>query len=143
MSVDMQALYDHVSWCVWHEGLRLYDDSNPGNLKDVNSIRKGCVNLQQHNDYAKNLINSASNNELSQVMGSIQLGVEHEHQLSEHFRWVAFHEAKRAEILNLLAEGNFSGIRSLYYNHQNHNSNAKHLLSCVSNAYLTDMIDDL
>lgn len=143
MSVDMQALYEHVSWCVWHEGLRLYDDGMPGNLRAVNSIRNGCVNLQNHNNYARKLISSASNYELLEVMEAIQKRVEDEHHLFTHFEWVAFHESKRSDFLNLLAEGKFNEIRSIYYNHQNHNTNAKFLLSCVNNAYIENMINKL
>lgn len=143
MPVDMQLLYEHVAWCVWHEGLRLYDNGVPGHLNDVNALRNACLKLQQHNGNAGALISAASNNELMSVLGQTESRVEKEHNLTEHFRWVAYHESRRAEMLNLLSEGKYSEIRSLYYNHQNHNSNARHLLSCVSNGYIVGLINDL
>jgi len=143
MSVDKKLLYQHVSRCVWHDGLRLYDNDVPGTMKDVNVLRAGCLRLQQHNSDAEKLIFDASDNELADVLNLIEPGVEKEHNLSGHFRWVAQHESRRTTLRDLLVQGKYAEIRSLYYNHQNHNSNARYLLSCVSNGYIADLIKRL
>jgi len=143
MSVDMQSLYKHVAWCVWHEGLRLYDNGVPGQRKDVSLLRNSCLKLLAHNETAGALISAASDNELADVMSQIESRVDREHNLSGHVRWVADHAARHAELQNLLSEGKYNEIRSLYYRHLNHNSNARYLLSCVSNGYLADLIKGL
>lgn len=143
MTVDKKLLYQHVSWCVWHDGLRLYNNDVPGHMNDVNALRCGCLRLQQHNSAAEKLISDASDNELAEVLHLIEPGVEKEHNLSGHFRWVAQHESRRAALRDLLAEEKYAEIRSLYYNHQNHNSNARFLLSCVSNGYIAGLINRL
>ncbi|QXZ21802.1 hypothetical protein [Lelliottia amnigena] len=143
MSVDMQLLYNYVAWCVWHEGLRLYDNNVPGQLKDVSILRSSCLKLQQHHEAAGALISAASDNELTAVMSQIESRVDLEHNLSGHVRWVAYHAALHAELPNLLSEGKYIEIRSLYYRHLNHNSSARYLLSCVSNGYLADLIKGL
>ncbi len=143
MSVDIRSLYNHVAWCVWHEGLRLYDNGVPGQLKDLRLLRNSCLKLQRHHGTAGALISAASDNELTAVMGQIESRVDREHNLSDHVRWVAYHAARHAELQNLLSEGKYNEIRSLYYRHFNHNSNARFLLSCVSNGYLTNLIKGL
>jgi len=143
MSVDMQSLYKHVAWCVWHEGLRLYDNGVPGQLKDLSFLRSSCLKLQQHREAAGALISAASDSELAAVMSQIESRVDREHNLAGHIRWLAYHAARHAELQNLLAEGKYNEIRSLYYRHHNHNSNARFLLSCVSNGYLADLIKGL
>jgi len=143
MSVDIKSLYKHVAWCVWHEGLRLYDDSVPGQMKDISLLRKSCLKLQQHHEAAGAIISAASDNDLTDVMRQIESRVDREHNLSGHVRWVAYHAARHAELQNLLSEGKYNEIRSLYYRHLNHNSNARYLLSCVSNGYLADLIKGL
>ncbi len=143
MSVDKKLLYQLVSRCVWHDGLRLYDNDVPGHMKDVNVLRAGCLRLQQHNGAAKELISDASDNELADVLNLIEPSVEKEHNLSGHFRWVAQHASRRTALRDLLAQGKYDEIRSLYYNHQNHNSNARYLLSCVNNGYIADLINRL
>jgi len=72
MSVDMQSLYKHVAWCAWHEGLRLYDNGVPGQLKDLSFLRSSCLKLQQHHEAAGALISAASDSELTAVMSQIE-----------------------------------------------------------------------
>lgn len=65
MSVDMQSLYKHVAWCVWHEGLRLYDNGVPGQLKAVSLLRNSSLKLLAHHEAAGAIISAASDNELT------------------------------------------------------------------------------
>jgi len=86
MLIDQNLLYSHLSWCFWHEGVRLFDDSFPGLMRDVGKLRDECVVKQDDNGGAKTLICSASNNELRYALSLIEARVETEHQLSIHFR---------------------------------------------------------
>ena len=101
------------------------------------------LKLQQHHEAAGALISAASDSELTAVMSQIESRVDREHNLAGHIRWLAYHAARHAELQNLLAEGKYNEIRSLYYRPHNHNSNARFLLSCVSNGYLADLIKGL
>jgi len=146
LAIDQEQLYIHASWCFWHEGVRLFDDSYPGNFQPTNGkygLRAVCADKQSHNGYAQSLINNSSNNELQGAFFRTSQRVESDHQLSTHFRWVAYHESMRRSFLDLAAQMNFSQIRSDYHDYQAHNSNAKNLLSCISNYQLNLMIDAL
>lgn len=143
-AVDQEQLYIHLAWCVWHEEVRLFDDSFPGAQMPLNGdkgVRSLCIEKQGHNGYARNLIENSSNNELQAVLSRIPQRVESERQLSTHFRWVAYHESQRRTILDLADQGDFFKIRDLYHTFQNHNPNARGLLSCISNYQLKQLID--
>jgi hypothetical protein len=46
-----------LAWCFWHEGERLYDDSIPGHIRDVTSIRIQALSLQAPNPGVENALN--------------------------------------------------------------------------------------
>lgn len=138
-----ESLYVHASWCIWHEGVALYDGSFPGALRDIHQLRVECVNKQADNSYASTLIQNATNVELHKVFSNIQPRIDIEHHLGVHLRWVAYHESQRRYFLDALSKRNFVEIRKIYYNHQSHNSNAKYLLQCVNNAYIENMLNNL
>ena len=139
----MRELYKHVVWCVWLDVFLLYVNGVSGLLWEVSFLRSSCLKLQQHHEAAGALISAASDSELTAVMSQIESRVDREHNLAGHIRWLAYHAARHAELQNLLAKGKYNEIRSLYYRHHNHNSNARFLLSCVSNGYLADLIKGL
>ena len=143
MDAFQQLLYTHVSWCFWHEGIRLYDDNYPGEICDLSSLRLQITPLQNHNVDAQAIISKASNNELLQVLTLIEPQVEHEHNLSNHFSWVADHESQRSNFYNSLAARDFTRIRSIFHEYQNHNSDARNLLCCVSNLYLENLVNSI
>lgn len=76
MSVDKKLFYQYVSWCVWYDGLRLYDNDVPGHIHGVNVLRAGCLRLQQHNGTAQKLISDATDNELADVLNLIGVRLE-------------------------------------------------------------------
>lgn len=139
--VDSSLLYIHTSWCCWHEGVRLFDDGYPGAMLDVNHMRDSFLAKQGHNPQAMSIIHQASNNELRYALSQIEPRVETEHLVSIHFRWVAYHEGQRGTFLDFLEKGQYKEIRDVYCKYQHHNSDARNLLACVSNAYIKDLID--
>ncbi|MEN5171571.1 hypothetical protein ABE427_02375 [Acinetobacter higginsii] len=137
-------LYVHLSWCVWHEGVRLYDKEYPGVLISVESMRKQAVPLQGHDEHgAQAIIIRATDEELLGAMQLMESRVEAEHHLSSHISWVADHEHQRSNFYSLLAAKGFLDIRDLYYKYQKHNNDAKNLLCCVSNIYLENLIKSI
>lgn len=139
----VELLYVHASWCIWHEGVPLYDGGFPGAMRDIHQLRTDCVNKQHHHTYARDLIESATNVELHRVFSNIQPRIDVEHHLGVHFRWVAYHEAQRRYFLDALSKRDFTEIRKIYYNHQSHNGDTKFLLQCVNNAYIENMLNNL
>lgn len=142
MKVFSQLLYVHVSWCFWHEGTILYD-LNSDLMREVITLRNEIMSLQSHNPTAQAIISKASNNELLEVLKLIEPQVEQEHYLFAHFSWVADHEGQRSDFYNLLVARDFIGIRRKYKEYQNHNSDARNLLCCVSNLYLENLINSI
>jgi len=136
-------LYPHFSWCIWHEGVRLFNDDFPGTFRPLIDLRDACRLKQQHNSYAEGLIDSASNNELRYVASQIEPRIESEHQLSVHFRWVAYHENQRRYFLDALDRRDFKTIRDNFELKQSHNPNAKNMLAGSSNAYIADLVNAL
>ncbi|RWO03135.1 MAG: hypothetical protein EOS07_35685 [Mesorhizobium sp.] len=132
-----------LAWTIWHEGVRIYDDSFPGHVRSINGIRSDAAGKQSHNNEAQNRINNLSNNEIENYIPQITDQIMSTRQLGVHFNWVALHEGKRKNFLDSLANSDFASIRSTYYNAQNHNPDARELLAGLSNRHLKDLIDAL
>lgn len=143
-NVDLRnLLYIHLSWCIWHEGVRIFDDTYPGQMRDIHTIRQECVRKQDHNKEAAEMINHASNNLLKKLLFNTVNNVEQEHKLTINFEWVAYHENRRDAFLSYLRDRNFNSIRSTYEAEQSHNPNAHYLLRCVSNYQIEKLINQL
>ncbi|MBN1840718.1 MAG: hypothetical protein JW883_00340 [Deltaproteobacteria bacterium] len=139
----VDELYINVSWCVWHEGVRIFDDSYPGNMGDIHVIRNECLREQTHNDHAAEMIRRASNNAIKYCLIRTERNVEAEHQLSQNFNWVSWHERRRDDLRAALSRRDFNRIRLIYWAEQEHNPNARHLLSCVSNYWVEQLVNAL
>lgn len=131
------------SWCIWHEGVRAYDDGLPGALRDIGAVRGEAIGRQAHNPHAQDLIRAASNDQLILFIAQTRARIYSEFQLVANFRWVAYHEGQRDTFRLLLSRSDFNGIRSLYAGRQNHNPNARALLAGVSNSDIAAIVNAL
>jgi hypothetical protein len=138
-----EELYVNLHWCYWHEGERIYTDGEPGSMRDPNSLRTDCINKQQHNPHAIELLKAASNDLIEALSQRAVLSNEAEHQMWQNFSWCGYHENLRQTFRDELSRNDFNGIRSTYYNCQAHNPNTKHLLAELSNAHLRVMVNRL
>lgn len=136
-------LYIDTSWCFWHEGLRLFDDSFPGRFRPTNTLRQDCIGKQGHNDFAAGLIKNASNRELESVFALVSQHIETQRDVFAHFEWVANHESQRPFFLDRADKGDWLGIREIYSSFQSHNPNARELLNCLSNGQIKDLTDQI
>jgi hypothetical protein len=131
------------SWCIWHEGVRAFDDGFPGTLRDIGAVRGEAIGRQAHNPHAQDLIRAASNDQLVLFIGQTRARIYAEFQLVANFRWVAYHEGQRDILRALLSQRKFNEIRALYSARQNHNPNARNLLAGVTNLDIAEMINAL
>lgn len=141
------GLSRHVSWCVWHEGVRIYDDTDPGRFRSVNDFREGCLEMQYRNRRAYNMINRASATTLRAIQEALPDSIPADRALLRNLKWVAFHERQARALRASLAEGDFSdrlegyGIRWRYHAYQDHNPNARNLMAAVSNQMIRELIE--
>ncbi|GAA4418991.1 hypothetical protein GCM10023187_52960 [Nibrella viscosa] len=144
-----EELYANVGWCVWHEGVRLYDDNEqkltgtPGQLRPIEDLRADFLRHQRHNADAYGRIEGAGTEKLRRVINMIPQRTEAERQLWANFEWVAYHERKAGEMRGHLNAGNFAAIRYVYGATQGHNPNAKNLLAAISNDRLRYLVENL
>jgi hypothetical protein len=143
MLAAIDETYQHFSWTIWHEGIRAFDDGYPGAIRDINTVRAEAIQRQAHNPHAQDLIRAASNELLVQYIYQTRARVYGEFQLVANFQWVAYHEGQRDQFRNLLGQRSFNSIRVLYSGKQQHNPNARNLLSAVSNADVEAIVNAL
>lgn len=135
--------YGDLSWTVWHEGVRTFDDGVPGRPLNAHTIRTNALAKQNHNSGAKSRIDNLTNNEIDQYVIQIRNEIMGPRELLTHFRWSAIHKGERSNFLKYHAQGNYQGIRSVYYNTQSHNSNTRHLLNGVANSDISSLISSI
>jgi hypothetical protein len=130
-----------IAWCFWHEGVRLYDDTVPGQIRDVNSLRDECLAKQAHNQGVYNAIKAAPNNALVGLFQQVESYVQRTFDTTGNFAWTAHHENAIGNYRTWLARGDYNSIRSTYGSLQAHNPNAHYLLAATSNGKIKTMID--
>src|SRR6266700_1162729 len=128
----LDETFVNFSWTIWHETVRSFNDSYPGAVRDINTIRAEAIAAQSHNPHAQDLIRAATNNELLLMVDQTRSRVYSEFHLVLNFDWVAYHENQLAQLRTLLSERKFIDIRALYEARQDHNPNTRHLLNAVS-----------
>jgi hypothetical protein len=129
-----------IIWCVWHEGLHHQGLA-------VDAFRQQCAPMHK-GSASKNRVLSASNKEIRSILGTMDQyfnvpangGYK---MLFKHLRWVLHHEGQRARILNLLDQGNFTEIRSVYHEYQSHHAHVEYLIYAASDEALRDMINQM
>ena len=139
----LDALFLHFSWCVWHEGVKIYDDGYPGNIRDINTIRNDAIGVQGHNPSAQGMIKAASNNQLLSLIFQTKGRIHGEFQGVAHFRYAAYDQKNLDRFRTLLSMKKFTEIRSTYFNVHTANPNARNLLSGLSNADIEAIINGL
>jgi hypothetical protein len=143
MLAVLDDAYQDFSWTIWHEGVRAFDDGEPGSIRDIEQLRLEAIQKWVHDAEAQELIRAASVRQLVQYVHLTRARVYSEFQLVVNFQWVADREGLREEFRRLLRQRNFNGIRDVYCGCQGHNPNARKLLAAVSNADIEVMVNDL
>jgi hypothetical protein len=147
MSADAQPIdcsggtYIDLRWTVLHEGNLLFVGNAP---RSINEIRNDAMGFESHNKHqaaAKARIAKASNNEVRAYVTCIQETAKAE--LVQHLGWVAVHEGQLEVLRDDQDKGRFDDIRSVYFNYQSHNPDARNLMAGVSNEDISEIIDGL
>jgi hypothetical protein len=135
--------YQDFSWTIWHEGVRAFDDGDPGAIRDIETVRLEAIQKWVRDAEAQEMIRAASAKQLVQYVHLTRARVYSEFQLAVNFEWLADREGLREEFRRLLVQRNFAGIRDVYCGCQGRNPNARKLLAAVSNADIEVMVNDL
>jgi hypothetical protein len=143
MLAVLDDAFQDFSWTIWHEGVRAFDDGDPGSIRDIETVRLEAMQKWVHDPETQELIRAASVRQLVQYVHLTRARVYSEFQLVMNFQWVADREGLREEFQRLLRQRNFAGIRDVYCGCQGHNLNARKLLAAISNADIEVMVNDL
>src|ERR1700733_4758537 len=143
MLAVLDDAFQDFSWTIWHEGVRAFDDGDPGSMREMEMVRLEAIQTWVQDAEAQELIRAASIRQLVQYVHLTRARVYSEFQLVENFQWVADREGLREEFRRLLSQRNFAGIRDVYCGCQGHNLNARKLLAALSNGDIEVMVNDL
>jgi hypothetical protein len=143
MLAVLDDAFQDFSWTIWHEGVRAFDDGDPGSMREMETVRLEAIQKWVQDPKAQELIRSASMKQLVQYVYLTRARVYSEFQLIENLEWVADRDGLREEFKRLLRQRNFPGIRDIYFGCQGRNLNARRLLAAVSNADIEVMVNDL
>jgi hypothetical protein len=137
----------NVSWCVVHEGVRLFDINEKiitgieGQLRPISELRREFLQHQQHNSEAQKFINDSNDTELVEIVKRISL--DYEKELFINLNWVANNQRHKGYLLEKLSVGDFKELRRFFGQAQGHNPNVKNLMAMVSNDKLRELINKL
>src|SRR5208282_9527 len=141
-------LAQHVAWCIFHEGCRVFVPGAPGHppgelQRSISELRGCFLATQRHNPSATALINSATDSELQDTVLQAVKGVPVQFNLRENFEWVAIHEGELGAFRRLDEAQQYEGIRAIYAARQAHNPNARNLLAAVADTTIHELVIQL
>jgi hypothetical protein len=134
-------LKETVKWAVWHEGCRIYAADN--SIGDTEEIRECIVDVYAHNDEAQQLVRDAKPHVLLAAIRAAGSEIPGERQLSQYIEFACKHEQLLDRFYDLENEGDYEGMRTLYFETFKDNEKARNLLAAVSNETLCDMVNVL
>jgi len=135
--------YKHLTWCSWHEGVRIYDAAQPGTLRPIARIREDCIAAQSHAPDAQALLRSLDEEDLWSIVASLVYTADEEHGVFDCVRVAAASEGEFQNVVLLRDRGDFEAIRRLIYDRLRGRPNARSVLAIVSNGRIGEIIDDL
>jgi hypothetical protein len=139
----LEDAYQDFSWTVWHEGVRAFDDEDPGAIREIEAIRRDAIEKQAHDPDALELIRTASHKQLLQYVHLTRARVYSEFQVGACFAWLAEQEGWREKLRQMLDQRDFAGIRKVYEWRQQQNPNARSLLAAISNGDIEVLVKGL
>jgi hypothetical protein len=141
-------LVQHVRWCIFHEGCRVFAPSAPsrppgGVQRSISDLRQCFLATQRHNPSATALIKSATDSELQNIVSQAVKGIPSQFDLRGNFEWVAVHEGELGAFRRLDEAQQYEGIRAIYSARQAHNPNARNLLAAVADTTIHELVIQL
>jgi subtilisin family serine protease len=133
-----------VRWSIYHEGCPVYAASPSASpvteLTPVPELRACFLRVQAHNPAATAAIRGLSDQALLYATREAAAQIYKEFDVPGNFEWVAGHEGQLAVFRDLDSEKHYDEIRRLYFQYQEHNPNAKNLLSAVSDQQIHELL---
>lgn len=147
-SSQSAELVQHVTWCIFHEGCRVFVPTSLGHppagvQRSINDLRECFLATQRHNSSATALIKSATDSELQDIVSQAVKDIPNQFPLRENFEWVATHEGELGAFRRLDQAGQYEGIRAIYSSRQAHNPNARNLLAAVADTTIHELVMQL
>lgn len=147
-SSQSAELVQHVTWCIFHEGCRVFLPTTPGHppagvQHSINDLRECFLATQRHNPSATALIKAATDSELQDIVSQAVNGIPNQFNLRDNFEWVAIHEGELGAFRRLDQAGQYEGIRAIYSSRQAHNPNARNLLAAVADTTIHELVMQL
>jgi len=132
------SLQSHIVWSIAHEGCSAFS----GNIsKSAEAMRPCFLAKEAHNPEAFNLLKSAPTDDLAlAIKRSLPIAYK-QYEIPANFEWVLTHEHQLELFRDLERSANYGRIRSIYFQLQEHNPNAKNVLSAVSDNQINILID--
>jgi subtilisin family serine protease len=134
---DSRWLDNHIVWSIAHEGCDVFKGDE---IRPIGTLRDCYLSVQEHNPAVFNAIRSASLATINSSTERAIIRIPAEYQLVDNFNWVLFHEGQLPHFSSLLRDGRFDEIRSIYKSLQNHNPNARNVLSAIADRDLARLI---
>lgn len=137
-----------VEWCIFHEGCNVFSvpagrDQIDDEMRPIQQLRTCYMEAEHHNQHAQDLIRNANDALLGQITTQVAAAIPSTYDLRTAFWWVSYHEGCMVQFRLWNAEHNFSAIRELYHEKQNHNPNARNLLAAVNNRCIYDLVNSM
>ncbi len=82
MLAVLDDAYQDFSWAIWHEGVRTFDDGDPGSIRGIEMVRLEAIKKWVHDAEAQELIRVASAKQLVQYVHLTRARVYSEFQLA-------------------------------------------------------------
>jgi subtilisin family serine protease len=138
LAAAQTVLQGHILWSIAHEGCKAYS----GNTLNPPEIMRACfLAKESRNEQATKLIRDQSTDELAEkIKQSLPIAYD-QYQIPAQFEWVLSHEHQLELFRELGRTGHYRRLRSIYYQLQQHNPNAKNVLSAVSDAQIQELLD--
>jgi len=139
-ALDMSAEdYVNAGWCVWHEGVRVYDAELPGRRLPPPMIRQQCLGVQAHNPRAQSVVSAVSDEQLSAILTVLGWAVEKRFDLPRHFAEV-MKSGYGTEFSKLVEQGNYEEVRRIFGRVTQYEPNVRNLLAAVSNQRIRELV---
>lgn len=141
VSEDPVAIHHIAMWSIANEGVRVFDDSYPGNRRASADLRNDIRATHRTHAAALKILDASSPEELDAVIAAVTTDPRLEAAIRGNLHWVLFHERLAAEMEADLKAKKFEDIRSRYLAAEGHNHEVGNLLAALSNRELEGVVE--
>lgn len=132
------VLQNHIIWSIAHEGCSAFS----GNTLNPPETMRGCFLAKEvRNAEATTLLRVVPPDQLADNIRQSLTFAYDQYQIPANFEWVLSHENQLELFRELGRSKDYRQIRTIYYRKQQHNPNAKNVLSAISDVQIQELLD--